>query len=195
MTATDQIIEKIISDAETEATAIIAEAQEKAEKIIDDAKINAAETENSLKIKAEKNIERLLENSESGAALLVRNNILSTKRKEIEKTLNALCDYLVNLPADKYFSLILKIASDVSTRDIGIMYMNSRDVARISDDFKNNLEKLNIKLADTADDSLSGGFIIKYGDIELDENFSDIIEEKRQLLEDYISKELFKHLS
>ena len=191
MTACDKITQYILLDAETEAKAIVDNAVAKAEEIKAEGKIKADKLLSELKDVADKKQQAANESALSTAKLSVRNAVLLKKREEIEKTLIALEQHLISLPQKEYFDVLLVLAKRYATKEQGVMVVNGNDLERMSDDFKKNLEKLNITVSAEGDNSIGGGFILKYNDIEQNADFKALIAEKKEQLTDIINKQLF----
>ena len=68
--------------------------------------------------------------------------------------------------------------------------MSVKDKARDIAAFKSELSALDITLSDTFAD-INGGFILKYGDIQINGELSALIHEKRDVLTDELNKALF----
>lgn len=191
MTAVEKIVERIMLDAKAEADAIKAEAEQKALKIKFDSKNEATATAESFKASADKKAERIVAAAESAANLTVRNELLYKRREEIEKTLLGLEDYLKALPLKKYFDKLMLLAVESANGKEGVLYMNSADLERAPETFKEILKSKGITVSNKADDTISGGFILKYDDIEINEEFSALIADKKEQLEDIINSCLF----
>lgn len=191
MTAVEKIVERIELDAQAEAKAIIAEAEEKALKIKFDSKNDATVAAEGFKAKADKKAERIVAAAESAANLTVRNELLYKRREEIEKTLKELENYLKSLPEKKYFDKLMLLAVNSANGKPGVLYMNTFDLKRAPETFKEILSSKGITVSKEPDDSISGGFILKYDDIEINEDFSALIADKKEQLEDIINSCLF----
>lgn len=68
--------------------------------------------------------------------------------------------------------------------------MSVKDKARDTASFKSELEALGFTLSDNFAD-INGGFILKYGDIQINGELSALIHEKRDVLTDELNKALF----
>ncbi len=191
MTASEKITQRIITEATEQAKAIIADAKMQAENIAADGKAMADKALCELKAAADKKAAVTDESAISAAKLSVRNAMLLQKREEIEKTLIALEQHLTSLPSNEYFDVLLSLAKRYATKEQGIMFLNSKDIERVPADFEKNLAKLNITVSTEVDNSIVGGFILKYKDIEQNADFKALIAEKKEELTDIINKELF----
>ena len=191
MTAVEKIVERIELDAKAEAEAIISEAEQKALKIKFDSKNEASMAAETFKAEADKKAERIVAAAESAANLTVRNELLYKRREEIEKTLKELEEHLKSLPEKKYFDKLMLLAVDSANGKQGVLFMNSADLKRVPQTFKEILSSKGITVSDKADDTISGGFILKYDDIEINEDFTALIADKKEQLEDIINSCLF----
>ena len=102
-------------------------------------------------------------------------------------------DYMVNLPDTVYFELVYSLARTSHLKQ-GIIYFNEKDLKRVPKNIEQRFYEFGIsaKLSDTPNNSIESGFILKDGDIEENMSFSSVISEKREEIEDIISRELFK---
>ena len=171
--------DKINSDAEKQAADIIAAAREKAE----------SEAE-KIKAEAEKKAELIINSGKSSAGLLKRDTALNCRRELIEKALNFVAD-TVNAYGDKdYFDFLLTLIKKEKLNGKGEVYLSVKDKARDIAAFKSELSALDLTLSDTFAD-INGGFILKYGDIQINGELSALIHEKRDVLTDELNKALF----
>lgn len=172
-------VDKINSDAEKQAADIIAAAREEAE----------SEAE-KIKAEAEKKAELIINSGKSSAELLKRDTALKCRRGLIEKALITVAD-TVNAYSDKdYFDFLLTLIKKEKLNGKGEVYLSVKDKARDTASFKSELEALGFTLSDNFAD-INGGFILKYGDIQINGELSALIHEKRDVLTDELNKALF----
>lgn len=192
MTGSQKIIAKIKEDSAQNCAEILNEAKKQIEKIRLEALTVAEEKVEEIKKQTNLEVLRIENAAKSSAELKKRNLLLKCKRQEIEKILQEAVDVLCNLQNDVYFETLLKIANKIALSGKGVMCLNLRDLKRMPVDFAERLSKIaDISISDQPVEIL-GGFILVYGDIELNADFSALIEEKRNVLEDIVSSDLFK---
>lgn len=183
--------EKIIASIRAESQEKIKEIQEEAEKFyqekIEKAKAKATEIKNGAELKLERQSASMISSYKSRAELERRNMILKTKREEIQKAIVSLHEYLLNAETKEYFEMILKLASSLG-KMTGTFFFNARDLKRLPEGFS---KKLSAEISKQPV-NIDGGFILKNGDIEENMSFAAIIADKKEMLEDIISKELFR---
>lgn len=191
MNGADRILNRIKSDCDENIKAIETQAKKECDKILAEAKNQAEKNASQIAEQADKKVLQINATSKSRAELEVRNTLLKKRRSEIDKTVDGILDYLLNLSDSDYFEFIYKLASQLKGMS-GVVILNSKDKARLPKDFEEKLADAGIK-AEVSDDTadIVGGFILKHGDIEENMDFSALIDAKRDELEDYINRELF----
>lgn len=190
MTSSEKILAGIAGEAKTEAEKITAEAEKQAAEITAAAKAEAETDAGKIRADAEKKAELIINSGKSSAELLKRDTALNCRRGLIEKALNFVAD-TVNAYGDKdYFDFLLTLIKKEKLNGKGEVYLSVKDKARDIAAFKSELSALDLTLSDTFAD-INGGFILKYGDIQINGELSALIHEKRDVLTDELNKALF----
>lgn len=190
MTSSEKILAGIAGEAKTEAEKITAEAEKQAAEITAAAKAEAETDAGKIRVAAEKKAELIINSGKSSAGLLKRDTALNCRRELIEKALNFVAD-TVNAYGDKdYFDFLLTLIKKEKLNGKGEVYLSVKDKARDIAAFKSELSALDLTLSDTFAD-INGGFILKYGDIQINGELSALIHEKRDVLTDELNKALF----
>lgn len=190
MTSSEKILAGIAGEAKTEAEKITAEAEKQATEITAEAKTEAETDAGKIRAAAEKKAELIINSGKSSAELLKRDTALNCRRELIEKALITVAD-TVNAYGDKdYFDFLLTLIKKEKLNDKGEVYLSVKDKVRNITDFKSELSALDLTLSDTFAD-INGGFILKYGDIQINGELSALIHEKRDVLTDELNKALF----
>ncbi len=190
MTSSEKILAGIAGEAKTEAEKITAEAEKQAAEITAAAKAEAETDAGKIRAAAEKKAELIINSGKSSAGLLKRDTALNCRRGLIEKALNFVAD-TVNAYGDKdYFDFLLTLIKKEKLNGKGEVYLSIKDKARDIAAFKSELSALDLTLSDTFAD-INGGFILKYGDIQINGELSALIHEKRDVLTDELNKALF----
>lgn len=190
MTSSEKILAGIAGEAKTEAEKITAEAEKQAAEITAVAKAEAETDAGKIRAAAEKKAELIINSGKSSAGLLKRDTALNCRRELIEKALNFVAD-TVNAYGDKdYFDFLLTLIKKEKLNGKGEVYLSVKDKARDIAAFKSELSALDLTLSDTFAD-INGGFILKYGDIQINGELSALIHEKRDVLTDELNKALF----
>ena len=190
MTSSEKILAGIAEESKAQADKINSDAEKQAADILAAAREEAESEAEKIKAEAEKKAELIISSGKSSAELLKRDTALNCRRGLIEKALNFVAD-TVNAYGDKdYFDFLLTLIKKEKLNGKGEVYLSIKDKARDIAAFKSELSALDLTLSDTFAD-INGGFILKYGDIQINGELSALIHEKRDVLTDELNKALF----
>ena len=190
MTSSEKILAGIAEESKAQAEKITAEAEKQAAEITAAAREEAESEAEKIRAEAEKKAELIINSGKSSAELLKRDKALNCRRGLIEKALITVAD-TVNAYSDKdYFDFLLTLIKKEKLNGKGEVYLSIKDKARDTASFKSELEALGFTLSDNFAD-INGGFILKYGDIQINGELSALIHEKRDVLTDELNKALF----
>lgn len=190
MTSSEKILAGIAEEAKAQADKINSDAEKQAAEITAAAKTEAETEAEKIRADAEKKAELIINSGKSSAELLKRDTALNCRRGLIEKALITVAD-TVNAYGDKeYFDFLLTLIKKEKLNGKGEVYLSVKDKARDIAAFKSELSALDLTLSDTFAD-INGGFILKYGDIQINGELSALIHEKRDVLTDELNKALF----
>lgn len=190
MTSSEKILAGIAEESKAQAEKITAEAEKQAAEITAAAREEAESEAEKIRAEAEKKAELIINSGKSSAELLKRDTALNCRRGLIEKALITVAD-TVNAYSDKdYFDFLLTLIKKEKLNGKGEVYLSIKDKARDTASFKSELEALGFTLSDNFAD-INGGFILKYGDIQINGELSALIHEKRDVLTDELNKALF----
>ena len=190
MTSSEKILAGIAEESKAQADKINSDAEKQAADIIAAAKAEAETDAEKIRADAEKKAELIINSGKSSAELLKRDTALNCRRELIDKALNFVAD-TVNAYGDKdYFDFLLTLIKKEKLNGKGEVYLSVKDKARDTASFKSELEALGFTLSDNFAD-INGGFILKYGDIQINGELSALIHEKRDVLTDELNKALF----
>lgn len=190
MTSSEKILAGIAEESKAQADKINSDAEKQAADIIAAAREEAESEAEKIRAEAEKKAELIINSGKSSAELLKRDTALNCRRELIEKALITVAD-TVNAYGDKdYFDFLLTLIKKEKLNGKGEVYLSVKDKARDTASFKSELEALGFTLSDNFAD-INGGFILKYGDIQINGELSALIHEKRDVLTDELNKALF----
>ena len=195
MTGLEKIVATIMEEAQAEANAVIDQAHAEAARILSEEKSRSdalcAEIEASARQRAT-DIERA---AGSAAELQRRRRLLEAKQGMLAHTMEEALKELYALPKEEYFNLLIQMASACAEPMAGELLLSGRDLSRCPEDF---IQQLGQALPKGAALSLSqetrpidGGFILKYGDIELNCSFRAVFDARREELTDKVRGILF----
>lgn len=198
MSNLDNLINKIVSDAEQEYNSILNDAKHNADNIINN-KINKAEEETKIilekgKVEAQNRKERIISN----AQLEVRNQILSSKQELINKVYKEALNYLIKLPDDEFLNFIKNSIQKLSIEGDEELIVSYKDKVKITDEFIKELNKILIDMNKKGELKLSseerdikGGFILQKNGIEINNSFESLVDSCKDAMEREIVDILF----
>ncbi len=193
----DLIIEKIINDATLEANTVIAEAEKKAQAVEYEGRRTVKEKSDSLLLKASQNCEERIAKAESSAHMAERNAVLSAKLEILDSVFSKAEEALCALERSKYIALMLRFLEESLEKSDGVLLLNRKDRDSVGDDFLKRANEISARLEkgtlslspDSAD--IDGGFILKYGDIEINCSTASMIASFRSKEEKKIYDKIF----
>lgn len=192
MSSGDKILNRISLDCDERISQIGAETDEKCAQIMAQAKLDADKISAEIADRAQSKVKQMQAASKSRCDLETRNAFLKRRREEIDKTYSEILNKMKNLPDEDYFELIYTFAKKLNGMS-GVVLLNEKDMNRLPKDFLARLEECGVKAElSKAPCDIECGFILKCGDIEENMDFSAILSEKRDAIEDFINQELFK---
>lgn len=199
MAGIDSILSHIMNDAEEERQKILDDARNKAREIIDESNRKADAIKKELYEKASEKAENQMKRKISMAELDFRKEILSAKQKFINDAFENALIRLRNMDREKYKEYLRNAIIEAVDKGNEEIIVNSSDRDIISTEFLDSVNAFlktrginsNVVLSnDTAD--ISGGFIIKSANVEIDNSFDTLIKKLRDDLEIQVAQILFK---
>lgn len=198
MTGLDKIITQIEDDANAAADAILKEGELRAAEIIAAAEEEASKKQNEILSKAELDVEQMKKRAESAAALRERKRILDAKQQIIRDMIDKAEESILTLSDEAYFELILKMVGKYSLPEGGYILFSAKDKERLPLLFENSLSQA-ISKKDGASLTISedlrnmrGGFILIYGEIEVNCSFEALFSATKDILQDKVASLLFE---
>lgn len=191
MNGGDKIIERIKADSKKAVDEVMAQATAECNAIMQAAEKTADKNTADINAKTAVKLKQAQASSKSRAELETRNALLKQRRNEIDKTVEALQAYLVNLGDTEYFDALYRLAAQLKGKS-GVVYLNQKDMNRLPSDFESRIKANGLyATVSTTPINISGGFVLKSGDIEENMDFGALIGSRRDEIEDLINRELF----
>jgi V/A-type H+-transporting ATPase subunit E len=184
------IIDRIISDAEGEANAIIAEAEETAARIITEAKDAADRQMNEVKVQTSAKAKSIVAGKQATARLESSKIMLAEKRKVIDDVYDKAAQGLKGLSREDCLTLTDKLLNKYAEEGDEIVFADSFPCVKEV----HNLpvvqgKKLKISFGNNAVD---GGFILCGKNCDKDLSFAALLAADREKNEADIAAEIFK---
>ena len=191
MNGSERILSRIRTDCDESVRKIETHAQHEHDRIIADAQHRADTQAAAVAEKTAQKRAQLETSSQSRAQLARRNALLKQRRKEIDTTVEELEAYLLGLGDNEYFEAIYRLAAKLRGKS-GEIFLSKKDLKRLPENFTKRMAAAGVdaSVSQTPAD-ITGGFILKCGDVEENMEFAAIISSKRDEIEDLINRELF----
>lgn len=199
MTGTDRIKEKIMEDARKTAEQILSDARSEAQEIISAAEKEALVAITRVKDSAEEEGVNQKKRMFAIASLEERKNALKARQDMVDRAFAEAMNKLVTLP-DKEYSTVLKHYIIQSVREgVGEFLLNEADKKRLGEAFVTELNEALKKAGKNASLTLAkdvirakGGFILRYGEMEINSTLEIMMSQLRPQLEVQVANILFK---
>lgn len=195
----EKIIDRIKQDSQTQIDEIKNKALVEADEIIQKAKESAELYKAQALEASEKDAKLYKQRLISTASLEFRKDVLNEKQNAIDSAFQEAINNLVSMKDDAYRNVIRKmLITSIQTGDEEIV-ISSQDKARLNDNFLKDVnrelakggKKGNLRFAkDTY--NILGGFVLRKGNIEINNAFESLFNSVREDLEAEVSKELFQ---
>lgn len=195
MTGLDRIIEKIIAEAQKNCDAILSEASAEVKEIISDARAKAKAESEKILSDAHKTAVRKQAVSKSTAESITRNRYLEIRNAILNDIISAAYLEIEKFSDEEYFAMLKKLCiKNVQTGECE-MQLSGYDMGRLPDDFEMSInseiyEKGAVHISSVPAD-IENGFILSYGDIEINCTLKAVFDENMDSLKDMLSTALF----
>ncbi len=195
MTGLEKIQEKILAQSEENCAGIIAQANEEAKTILINARQTAAEMSAKIIEEAEKLSDKKNLLAKSGAETITRNRYLEVRNAIINDIISAAYEEIERFSDEDYFDMLRKLCIKNITPGEYIMYLGSRDLARLPDSFEDSINSVVYETSAVyvkkEPIDIENGFILKSDGVEINCTFRAIFDENMDNLKDALNKELF----
>lgn len=185
MSNEQKIIDKIISDAEQEKNIILNRTQGEADAIIRNANEQAAKELEQATILAEVEAEKAVAKVLSSAEMEAKKMILTEKQNCLEQTLELVKEKLYSQNPEDYEKTILFMLAKAEKGEEIIF--SEKDYPAL----QGAVSEAGYKVSQETRD-ISGGFIVKKGDIEFNYSFEAMMAVEKEQIEQMIAEILFE---
>lgn len=181
MAGLENILNKIIKDAEEKAQLIIKEAEEKEKTIVENRKNDASFLADKIGEIAKREREDIFKRSKSSEELKARDKILSEKNRIIDEVLEKVVDELENLSEDDFVKFLKNNLGDENLRggtiDIPKKYRAAVEKADLGFEISNK--------------DIKSGFVLEKDNLIYNGDFRSLVKSEREDLEKYLAEKLF----
>jgi len=196
MTGFDKIIQKIQRESENTCDAILLSAQKECDEILRRAAERADELIKEAETQAAKKAAGIENTAKSVAAQQEKQWLLASRVGVVTDALHAAEKALGEMPAAEYFNSLQTLAVKNARKGQALMGLSAEDLERLPAGFEEALnEKLKAAGASVTLNNtpakISKGFILAYGDIEINCSFEALFEARREELKELVCGILF----
>ena len=198
MTGLDKILTTIEEDAKTLADEILKDAGNKADEIMAEAKAEGEKKCAEIAERSKLEVQSFLSRAESAANLQEKKLILNAKQEIIGDVINKSKQTLLSLSDKEYFENIEKMVKKYALAQPGQIVFSSLDLKRIPEKFDAVInssleEKTGAALIISKETrNIDGGFVLVYGDIEINCSFDALFLAAKETLQDRVCEVLFE---
>lgn len=198
MNGAEKIKNRIIADATSRADTILEDARQEAQDIIKSAEKKAFQRVILITEKAKEEAVLYKQRFHAAGGMEDKKEMLRMRQDTINEAFNNALNALANLPENDYRIFLEEMLLNVVKEEEGYLVLNKKDKERLGQPFIEQMnEKLKakgknavLKLAEGDLNSL-GGFIIQYGEMEINCTLEVILNMARPNLEAEVAHVLF----
>lgn len=195
MTGLEDILKKIEDEAAAAAKARLREAKNKAEQILTDARTEGDQIQSGIRDQAKAEAQGLLGRAQASAELLRRKLVLEARQMIIGAAIDKAKARLLGLPDEEYFEIIMHMIKRYALPKSGKIIFSKADRLRIPEEFNKSLQMSLIENGaleiSEAYGEFEGGFILTYGDVQVNCTFDALFSSAKDRLRDELNRRLF----
>lgn len=164
--------------------------RQEVEQILKEAEKNRqAQYEMSIK-QVDAEVKQLLDRGKSATDLQKRKLLLDAKQQLIQRIFRDALDTILKMQQEEYFKLLLGMVDHYALNEQGEIHFSEQDLGRMPDSFVREMEKRQITISKQPV-RMRGGFLLSYGEIEVNCSIEALLEANREILQDQIVKLVF----
>lgn len=190
MTGLSNILDRIENESVKKAEEIILKANNEADKMIFAAKKEAQEILDDYKAKTEKKTTEILSRIKASDEIEKKRAELFKKQEIIKTVLATAQNEIKSQSDDDYFDFLGKILTKYAQDQNGTVVLSNRDFESMTKSFKDILQEKGLA-AKAGNLSDRNGFVIVYGNIEINCTVNAIFDAEAEELSDMLNKFLF----
>ncbi len=194
-TGLDRIIEKILLQSQENCNQILNDASAQVKKIITEARAEANKQSDEIISKAKAEAKKIEAVAKSSAESITRNRYLEIRNAILNDIISAAYLEIEKFSDEDYFAMLKRLCINNVLEGECEMHLSGYDIGRLPDDFEMSInseiyEKGAVHICDTPAD-IENGFILHYGDIEINCTLKAVFDENMDRLKDMLSTALF----
>lgn len=197
MAGIDAITSEILQDAEKSAQEVLAEARAEAESALASARASVEKTQDQTTKRLELEKQQFEKRVESRKQMIEGQQKLAYRQHLIESVLDQAQQELHELPAEKYFDMILKLVAQHAEAADGEIQFSAADIKRLPAGFEAKLNEAaktaggTLKVSQEAA-NIADGFVLRYGGIDENCTLEALFSQLHDELQDAVLKTLWQ---
>lgn len=196
MAGLQNIIDRILSDAQQQAREILAEANTKAQEIRAEAAAESQKVTAGIQKKSASDVENYKKRVQSANDLYRRTETLASKQKTINGMISQAYERIVQMDRQSYFDMLEKLIGKYALAEDGEIYFSEKDLADMPAAFQRKISAAAKKAGGNLTLSRKGkrienGFILVYGGVEENCTISALFDAKREEMQDAVNALLY----
>ena len=200
MSGAAKLREKIITEAREQADHILREAQERAAQILAKGTQEATDRKKAVLKRSQVEAEERRRRALTIAALEARKRVLAAKEELIEETLQKALERLQKIEATAYREMLMSlllVATQSGREEIIVsphdreQYFSAEFLGQVNQALSQQGKEGKLLLSEETR-PLNGGFILRQGNVEINNSFNSVLHMKRDLLEPEVADILFR---
>ena len=193
MAGLDKIIEQITQDSALKCEGILKETTAQANDLKAEAAAASEKETDSILAAAAKQAKSIVDMAESGSQMEQKNALLGAKVALIDQAIAFSKEKLIGSDENTYFDTLAKLVKAYAQDAEGTMYLSQKDLSRLPAGFAEKVSTATggkLKVSNEAKD-IDSGFILAYGDIEINCSFDALINEQLDTIKDKLNQIIF----
>ncbi|MBQ1243828.1 MAG: hypothetical protein IIX98_05555 [Clostridia bacterium] len=195
MSGLDKITNLISEEANAECQKILKAASDEIKNLIAESRKEANKLSREIVDKAKKDAELITVTAKGKAEAITRNRYLEIRNAILNDVISAAYLEIEKLSDEEYFDLVKKLLVKYIQPGECTMFMNGYDLGRLPENFELDInsevfEKSAVYVSKQAVD-IENGFILSYGQIEINCTFKAVFDENMDNLKDMLSPFMF----
>lgn len=196
MTGLEEMKAAIEEESRRECEAVERQAQEQLAQIREDARAAAHARYQEIMTAARQSCENELQMAKTSGEMETKRLLLRTKTELINETIAMALRQLRELPEQDYLNVLQTLARNYARAGEGEMRLSQRDMERLPASFEQVLNEALAKQGarvriGAQPARIDGGFLLIYGDIEVNCSFEALLDASLEQVKDALSRELF----
>lgn len=195
LTGLERIIEKIAAESREKCNSIISDAKAKADSILAEARAESTREADAAVDLGKDEAKKIELSAKSKAESITKTRYLQVKNAVVNDVIAAAYERIEAMDEESYFDFLLRLCEKNVAEGEGVMYLSKRDLERLPAEFEAKVNSLIFEkgalMISKTPGNFENGFVLVYGDMEVNCTLRAVFDEKHDLLKDVLGRALF----